>query len=418
LYLFFVFSVAAKKQNKMARRRKEVVMPHLNDCGGDLTKKWYVEYSIRNPQSGEMERIRNYDEINRFSTCKGRFAAARKVIKHYTDLILSGSISHKQLLEYEDLLLYDGQGSFTKKRMAPAGHIRIYISEFMRLKKMEVKKSSYETYRSKFRFFYLYIEEKKIADKPVTYYTNDVIIDFLRYMVENKGLSRVTLRKYEELLHNFFKFLTLKKVIGENPVFDIPKMGIIKDESPAAIPQHMRLMLRNAIEPADPQLWMFICFMYYMAIRPGNELRLMRLNQINYSSRTVTIYSDTSKSNETRTIDIPDNLFDLIVNEWGLQAYDQTLYVFGKSGVPDGDHLGKNNMYNRHAAFRKKLGLPKPVTLYSWKHSGAQELADNGASIYEIQRHLRHRDITTTEMYLKKRIGQRSSTIKHNFPTI
>jgi len=31
----------------MARRKKEIVVPHLNDCGGDLTKKWYVEYSIK-----------------------------------------------------------------------------------------------------------------------------------------------------------------------------------------------------------------------------------------------------------------------------------------------------------------------------------------------------------------------------------
>jgi hypothetical protein len=48
-------------------------MPHLNDCCGDLTKKWYVEYSIRNPQSGKMERIWIYDEINPFSTFRERF---------------------------------------------------------------------------------------------------------------------------------------------------------------------------------------------------------------------------------------------------------------------------------------------------------------------------------------------------------
>ena len=42
----------------MARRKKEIVMPHLNDCGGDLTKKWYVEYSIRNPKTDKMEGLR------------------------------------------------------------------------------------------------------------------------------------------------------------------------------------------------------------------------------------------------------------------------------------------------------------------------------------------------------------------------
>ena len=155
-----------------------------------------------------------------------------------------------------------------------------------------------------------------------------------------------------------------------------------------------------------------------MAIRPGHELRLMKLNQINYSSRTVVIHSDVSKNKRTAAIDIPDQLFDLITGKWKLNTYDQSLYVFGKYGEPGDVPLGKNNMKNRHTGFRKKTGLPDSVKLYSWKHSGAQELAAEGASIYEIQRHLRHNDITTTEKYLRKRIGQRSSTIKHNFPEI
>ncbi len=75
-------------------------------------------------------------------------------------------------------------------------------------------------------------------------------------------------------------------------------------------------------------------------------------------------------------------------------------------------------MSKRFNEFRDKLKLPISIKLYSWKHSGAQELAAQGASIYELQRHLRHRDLTTTEMYLKKRIGQRSNMIKHNFPSI
>jgi hypothetical protein len=54
----------------MTRRRKEIIMPHLNDNNGDLTKKWYVEYSIRNPKNGKMERIRIYDGIDQYSTYK------------------------------------------------------------------------------------------------------------------------------------------------------------------------------------------------------------------------------------------------------------------------------------------------------------------------------------------------------------
>ena len=407
-----------KNKKKMARRRKEIIMPHLNDCGGDLAKKWYVEYSIRNPKTGKMERVRNYDGINQFSTYQERFDFAQKIIVNYSHLIRSGNISYQEFTEYEDLLLYDGQSSFSSKRLAKPGSIRIYLSDFLQLKKLEVSKKSLETYRSKLRLFCLYAERKNIIDKPATYYTNEVITDFLRDLVNKKGLSRKSVDKYEQILHSFFKYLNKKKIIQENPVCDIPKMGLIKDEAPAAIPAYMRRILQKEIEPADPQLWMFICFIYYMAIRPGVELRLLRMNQIDYDGRKITIPNYNAKNNKTEAVDIPDQLFELIVRKWQLHAYDQELYAFGKDFEPGEKHLSVNNMSKRFNQFREKLKLPTSVKLYSWKHSGAQELANSGANIYELQRHLRHRNITTTEMYLKKRIGQRSDMIKHNFPTI
>ncbi len=36
----------------MGRRPKEIVYPHLNDCKGDVTGKWYVEFSVLNKLTG------------------------------------------------------------------------------------------------------------------------------------------------------------------------------------------------------------------------------------------------------------------------------------------------------------------------------------------------------------------------------
>ena len=94
----------------MARKQKEIIMPHFNDCGGDLTKKWYVEYSIRNPKTLKMERVRIYECINQFSTYRERFDFAQGVIVHYSKQIQLGNISYQEFVE-EDMLLYDGQRS-------------------------------------------------------------------------------------------------------------------------------------------------------------------------------------------------------------------------------------------------------------------------------------------------------------------
>jgi hypothetical protein len=43
----------------MSRRKKEIILPHLNDSGGDMSKTWYVEYSLKNPVTGKTERFRH-----------------------------------------------------------------------------------------------------------------------------------------------------------------------------------------------------------------------------------------------------------------------------------------------------------------------------------------------------------------------
>ena len=36
------------------KRKKIVILPKLNDAGGNLSKKWFVYYSIRDPRTDKM----------------------------------------------------------------------------------------------------------------------------------------------------------------------------------------------------------------------------------------------------------------------------------------------------------------------------------------------------------------------------
>jgi len=403
----------------MARRRKEIVWPHLNNVGKDLNKLWYVEYSLRNPITGEMERFRHHEGFKELKTIKERMVYAQKLIEDYTKRIKFVEIGFSEVVEYNDLLSYNGYVSFSRRKKTTPGSAQMYLSEFLEYKESEITKKTLQTYRSKLRIFDSFLENKKLHNKPVSSISNDMIIEFLKAIYKEKELSHKSVEKYQQILYTFFQYLIkIKQLKIENPVLNIPRIGIIKDESSEAIPLDIRMKLKTIIEQEDPQLWMAICFIYYTAIRPGTELRLMKLNQINYSSRTIVVKNFLAKNGRTETVDIPDPLYDLIVNVWKLQKYDQNLYIFGKNNLPGNIPLGKNAMRIRFNVFRDQLNLSKYIHYYSWKHSGAQELADAGANPYELQRHLRHRDLATTESYLRKRIGQKSSMIKHNFPSI
>jgi hypothetical protein len=126
----------------MARRPKEMIWPHLNDCGGDMKQFWYVEYSFRNSVTGKMERFRHYDGFKNFDTDRERRVYAKKIIDKYTAEIKAGKISLETEIEYEDQLGFGGKSTFARKKKTFAGSARLYISDFIKYKTTEINEKS------------------------------------------------------------------------------------------------------------------------------------------------------------------------------------------------------------------------------------------------------------------------------------
>jgi hypothetical protein len=76
------------------RRKKILIYPHLCERKGDLSKKWYVELSMRNPKTDVMER-RRFEEfgketINQFTTAGERKHLGVKIINWLNQCIAAG----------------------------------------------------------------------------------------------------------------------------------------------------------------------------------------------------------------------------------------------------------------------------------------------------------------------------------------
>ena len=87
-------------------------------------------------------------------------------------------------------------------------------------------------------------------------------------------------------------------------------MGKIVDMSPTPFSVDERKMLRDAIEPVDPQLWLACEIQYYCAIRPGTEVRLMKIGWIDFDRRKIRVPAPEAKTNRTDYVDVPDFLFE------------------------------------------------------------------------------------------------------------
>lgn len=88
----------------MGRQKKTIVLPHLYDAKGDMEKNWFVEYSVRNPYTDELERKRIF--IGKKKTKEERLEEAEAIIDDLRKKLASGWTPFRPAKEvYSDELL-------------------------------------------------------------------------------------------------------------------------------------------------------------------------------------------------------------------------------------------------------------------------------------------------------------------------
>lgn len=403
----------------MGRKKQLLILPELKDFGGDISKKWFVEYSVRNPRTDKLERIRTYEGFSKLKTAKERYSYAEKIIKQIKDQLEKGIMPFdKKEITYQDEIIYYNAARRWGNEHKGIITIRTYLSEFLLEKKASVTKKSYLTYQSKCRIFCEWAEQKGIADKHVSNITQETICEYLTYLVTEHQLSKLTIFRYGQILHNFFDFLIKKKkIMFDNPAQNLPRIGLVKDHAPRPIPDTPRRILINSIMAEDEQLFLFCQFEYYCAIRP-NELRHLKISDIDFDRRIIRVRNEISKNSKTEIVKMPTQLYlcltELNYHQWP----NKEDYIFSRDHRPGPYILGINNIRNRFNKIRKRLGLSTFYKLYSFKHTGSSKLVDAGVSPWELQQHMRHKSITTTEEYIKNKCGVSSDQIENHFPDL
>lgn len=71
-------------------RVKLITLPQLNDCGGDIKKRWFVYYSVKDPRTGKMKRFKYYKGLNKIKVSKARYAKSVEIINELSGKLKSG----------------------------------------------------------------------------------------------------------------------------------------------------------------------------------------------------------------------------------------------------------------------------------------------------------------------------------------
>ena len=400
------------------KRQKLFRSPRLIDQGGDLSKPWWIELGYRDPSDGKMKRKRYQDALAQIRTKKERYKFAEEEIKNLTAKLLKGWIPPDdittQVVYVDDLEYHQAAQVYGRKRKANK-NIRFYASEYTTLQKNTKAKKTYESYRGKIREFVSWLEREKLVDNDLNTYSHDIMLEFFDHLIIEKKLAGPTVEKYKITIGNFFKYLIDRGVALENPIgqIEIPEAG----EDFSAIPfldDDLEKIL-PIIRAEDPQLFLGAMLQYFCFIRPGDELLQLKLNQVNLSARTIHIPKNVAKKRKERTIDIPEQMFSILVHH-GSQNYGKDMFLIGPFGRPGNRSIGQNTLRERFNKYRNRLGLTDLYKWYSFKHTGAGKLLESGATIIEIMNQLGHTDIASTYRYIRRHFGDRSEHVRTKFP--
>lgn len=385
------------------RTKNLISYPRYNRQSGDLKKKWYVEFSYRLPQEDSVHRYRVYSGLCS-GTAEQRDRIAEQLVEYYTNYLKNGDYLHQEpnlnpLKESESHRPEQRAWMQARESMK----IEILIPRFLKSIQHSVGKKTFQDYTSKLKMFTEYYSAN-LNDTLIPLVERKMLVPFFEYLANDKMLCRQTIEKYMQIVRMFFNWCEDVGMRKEdtNPIARIPKLGRVVDCSPGVFDQNEREMLRDAIKHREPYLWLACEMLYYCAIRPGTEMRLLKIGDIDFVNSTITVRAELAKNNRTELVGMPRCLL-LYMRELRLDLMEKDLFVFGRYGMPSPVPMGKNTMRNRFNLYREQLRISKDKKFYSWKHAGAISAAQNGATVFELKDQLRHKSITTTEEYLRKR---------------
>jgi len=288
--------------------------------------------------------------------------------------------------------------------------------EYLPKEEISLRHRTYVNHKGKINIFSQWLSDNNLSEQPLRKLSSKNISDFFAYLVKERKLDRPTCEKYFLSLRSVWKY-AIKCGDASTLPFDnisFPPKG--KDCSAKRIPAKDRELLLTEIRKRDSQLYLACMFEYYCAIRPGSELRLLKVKDIDFGNGVVYISADRAKSGRGEFITMPKQMINLC-REYKIDKANPEFYVFGKKKVPGVVNISVNMLSYRFNKIRDSLGLSKEYKLYSMKHTGCTALSDAKiVSSVEMMHHFRHTKLDVMLHYIRKHGGMINTDIRDYFP--
>lgn len=367
---------------------------------------WYVSWYDQNGN-----RKRTYGEINSQLTKQEKEAAAQSLLAEIEGKINSRRSSSTDQLIIEKLnSLFDEviglrkkvdklEGQKQKKKEADR-ELRKTLLEMTRIKCLDKRPDTINSYNSKTSLFVKWIDQKGYAKIRVHEFTTDMAQAYMDKCATEDNLGAFTYNTYLSYVRGLFSLMLKRKYISENPFDVIKRKRKVKSSQYEFLNQAERKSISEYYREKYPWAYKALLLQFYCLIRP-RELQRMKFSQFDLQNGIIRVTEDTAKTHKFRTPTIPNLIRDEFFNE-NFLSYDPNWYVFGKNLLPGPMKSGKNQQNILHDGVLNILGINRQgLSWYCWKHTGAtlmdrvlspSELKNHGGwHSYEVMEHYLHR---------------------------
>jgi len=113
--------------------RREVILPKLNHCKGDISRQWFVYFSVKNPATGRMQVFRKYEGFSDYKTAEDRRKHAKKLILKWSRKLLSGwnPFFEADIVKFASRIKYDQDARKQGREVESTRNYEYYSSKYL-----------------------------------------------------------------------------------------------------------------------------------------------------------------------------------------------------------------------------------------------------------------------------------------------
>lgn len=330
--------------------KSQFTAPKIYDANGDISKRWYVYYSFRNPATDKLERQTPiYAGVNRFKNLRERKNAIKILAKAVENILENGFNPYD-----EDSVPVDEVKNYS---------IADAVTFSLELKINTLKENSFRDFRIRIKSFEKWLLANGFENRYITAVNKKTIVTFLNSVLSTT--SAKNRNNTRAILSMFFQSLEDNDIIPDNFV---KKINVLKSnpERNKTYSSKQEVDIFNYLKSNDELLLLFIQFISYNHLRPVEVVRL-QIKDVNVKDRRIYVRA---KNKAVKVKIIPEKLLSTLPD---LEKFHPESYLFTPNGIGQEwttNETDKRDYFSkRFKKVKDSLGLGKDYGLYSFRHT-------------------------------------------------